>query len=136
MLDAGGNAADACVAMAAVLGVLAPMMTGPGGDAFLQWFDASTGAVRALEGAGAAGSLATGGEAPERGPESITVPGAVRLWADAAAELGRLPLATLLEPARESAERGFAAGEVVSRLWQEGEVPDALQPRPRSGEIV
>src|SRR4051794_35036122 len=91
MLDAGGTAADACIAMAAVLGVVAPMMTGPGGDAFLQWFDARTGAVRALEGAGAAGSLAAGREAPTRGPEAITVPRAVRLWADAAERRRRPP---------------------------------------------
>lgn len=134
MLDAGGNAADACVAMAAVLGVVAPMMTGPGGDAFLQWFDAATGEVRALEGAGAAGSLATGEVAPSRGPESITVPGAVRLWADAAEQLGRLGLSTLLAPARELAERGFAAGEVVSRLWEEA--GPILAPVPRAGELV
>jgi gamma-glutamyltranspeptidase/glutathione hydrolase len=137
ILEAGGNAADACVAMAAVLGVVAPMMTGPGGDAFLQWFDAQTGAVRALEGAGAAGSRATGREAPTRGPESITVPGAVRLWADAAAQLGRLPLATLLAPARELAESGFAAGEVVSRMWTEAAAAFAPGGRaPRPGEIV
>ena len=59
MLDAGGTAADACVAMAAAMAVLSPMMTGPGGDAFLLWRDAATGAVRALEGAGAAGRRAT-----------------------------------------------------------------------------
>jgi len=144
MLDAGGNAADACVAMAAVLAVVAPMMTGPGGDAFVQYFDASTGTVRALEGAGAAGSLADGREAPTRGPESITVPGAVRLWADAAEQLGRLPLATMLAPARELAERGFSAGDVVARLWAEAEpvlaadpaAAAAFLPAPRPGELV
>jgi gamma-glutamyltranspeptidase/glutathione hydrolase len=134
VLDAGGNAADACVAMAAVLAVVAPMMTGPGGDAFLQFYEAGTGRVRALEGAGAAGSLATGREAPLRGPESITVPGAVRLWADAAAELGRLPLATLLAPARELADGGFAAGEVVARLWQEA--GPVLAPPPKAADLV
>ena len=145
VLDAGGNAADACVAMAAVLAVVAPMMTGPGGDAFLQFFDAATGEVRGLEGAGAAGSLAPGRSTmPARGPETITVPGAVRLWADAAAGLGRLPLARLLDPARELAERGFAAREVDSRLWQEAEpvlaadpaAAAAFLPAPRAGEVV
>ena len=55
MLDAGGTAADACVAMAAAMAVLSPMMTGPGGDAFLLHREAATGRVRALEGAGRAG---------------------------------------------------------------------------------
>ena len=34
ILDAGGTAADACVAMAAAMAVLSPMQTGMGGDAF------------------------------------------------------------------------------------------------------
>jgi gamma-glutamyltranspeptidase / glutathione hydrolase len=152
MLDAGGTAADACVAMAAMLAVVAPMMTGPGGDAFLQYYDAATGSVRALEGAGAAGGGATlaamralgHDDMPAYGPATITVPGAVRLWADAAAELGRLPLADLLAPARELAEEGFAAGEVVARLWREAEAPlgtdeaaaAAFLPAPRAGERV
>ena len=84
---------------------------------------------------------------PARGPASITVPGAVRLWADAAAELGRLPLARLLEPARELAERGFAAGDVVARMWAEEVDVLAADPAaaaaflpggraPRAGELV
>ena len=43
MLDAGGTAADACVAMAAVQAVVSPMMTGPGGDAFLLYRDLDDG---------------------------------------------------------------------------------------------
>src|SRR3712207_7855613 len=40
VLDAGGTAADACVAMAACMAVLSPMQTGLGGDAFLPFFEA------------------------------------------------------------------------------------------------
>jgi gamma-glutamyltranspeptidase / glutathione hydrolase len=151
-LDAGGNAVDACVAAAGVMAVVAPMMTGPGGDAFLLDFDAATGQVRGLEGAGAAGRGASieavralGHERmPARGPEGITVPGAVRLWEDATTALGRLPLAELLAPARELAERGFPAGEVVSRMWREAEPvleadpasAEAFLPAPHPGELV
>ena len=89
MLDAGGTAADACVAMAAAMAVLSPMMTGPGGDAFLLYRDAATGRVRGLEGAGRAGRGATveamrargHADMPARGGETVTVPGAVALWA-------------------------------------------------------
>ena len=42
-LDEGGNAADACVAMAAAMAVLAPMTTGMGGDAFLLFYESETG---------------------------------------------------------------------------------------------
>jgi len=155
MLDAGGTAADACVAMAAAMAVLSPMMTGPGGDAFLLWRDAATGAVRALEGAGAAGRRATveavralGHDTmPARGGVPVTVPGAVALWGEAADELGRLGLATLLEPARELAERGFPVAPVSARMWREEEatlradeaaaaafLPDGRA--PRAGELV
>src|SRR5215210_6206754 len=101
VLDEGGNAADACVAMAALMAVLAPMATGMGGDAFLLFFDAASGRVL--------------------GALTVTVPGAVRLWEDAAERLGRLSLSRLLEPAREAAEGGYPVSEVVARYWEAGE---------------
>ena len=155
MLDAGGTAADACVAMAAVMAVVSPMMTGPGGDAFLLYRDEATGRVRALEGAGRAGRAATveamhargHADMPARGGEPITVPGAVDLWGVAAAELGRLGLAALLAPAREIAERGFPVAAVSARMWQAEEATlradaaaaEAFLPggrAPREGELV
>src|SRR3712207_326743 len=50
VLDAGGNAADACVAMAACMAALAPMATGMGGDAFLLFYEAETGRVLGANG--------------------------------------------------------------------------------------
>src|SRR3712207_4279442 len=100
-LDAGGNAADACVAMAAAMAVLAPMSTGMGGDAFLLFYEAETGRVLGADGSGRAPRAATVqklrerglSEMPERGGPPITVPGSVRLWEDTASSLGNLPLA-------------------------------------------
>ncbi len=54
-LDDEGNTADACVAMAASMAVLAPMATSMGGDAFLLFYDAGT---RRVLGAGGAGHAA------------------------------------------------------------------------------
>ncbi len=154
ILDAGGTAADACVAMAAAMAVLAPMTTGMGGDAFLLYYDASTGRVLGANGSGAAPQSATieklrdrgVSEIPERGGMPITVPGAVRLWEDAAKSLGRLPLAELLAPAHAFAEEGQPVAEVVARYWEVAEsllreneaasktfLPDGRAPRP--GEI-
>jgi gamma-glutamyltranspeptidase / glutathione hydrolase len=128
-LDAGGNAVDSCVAMAAAMAVLAPMQTGMGGDAFLLFYEATTGRVLGADGSGRASrsvsieKLRERGltEMPERGALTVTVPGAVRLWEDAANTLGKLPLARLLEPAWECAEGGIPVAEVVARYWKTGE---------------
>ncbi len=83
---------------------------------------------------------------PERGGVTVTVPGAVRLWEDAAKHLGRLSLARLLEPARKAAEEGYPVPEVVAHYWETAEalirkneaaqvtfLPDGRTPQP--GEI-
>ena len=129
VLDEGGTAADACVAMAAAMAVVGPMATGMGGDAFLLFYEAETGRVIGANGSGAAPKAATieklreagFDEMPERGGPPITVPGGVRLWEDAANTLGNLPLARLLEPAYELAENGFPVSEVFARYWEAGE---------------
>ncbi|MBA3951437.1 MAG: gamma-glutamyltransferase family protein [Rubrobacter sp.] len=126
VLDEGGTAADACVAMAAAMAVVGPMATGMGGDAFLLFYEAASGRVIGANGSGVAPTAATTeklrgagfDEMPERGGPPITVPGAVRLWQDAANSLGNLPLARLLEPAYELAENGFPVSEVFARYWE------------------
>jgi gamma-glutamyltranspeptidase / glutathione hydrolase len=129
VLDDGGTAADACVAMAAAMAVLSPMQTGMGGDAFLLFYEAETGRVSGIDGSGRAPDAVTVEklldlglrEMPERGSLTVTVPGAVRLWEDAANRYGRKPLARLLEPAWELAENGHPVAEVVARYWEEHE---------------
>ncbi|HKH11586.1 MAG TPA: gamma-glutamyltransferase [Rubrobacter sp.] len=129
VLDEGGTAADACVAMAAAMAVVGPMATGMGGDAFLLFYEAASGRVLGANGSGGAPKGATieklrgvgYGEMPERGGPPITVPGAVRLWEDAADAFGNLPLARLLEPAYELAENGFPVSEVFARYWEVAE---------------
>src|SRR5947208_8550083 len=80
MLERGGNAADAALAAAAVLCVTEPMSTGIGGDAF-----ALVRRGDEIVGLDAAGPAPAGADpdAPveERGPRSVTVPGAVAGWA-------------------------------------------------------
>src|ERR687890_2563308 len=59
VLDEGGTAADACVAMAAAMAVVGPMATGMGGDAFLLFYEAASGRVLGANGSGGAPKAAT-----------------------------------------------------------------------------
>jgi gamma-glutamyltranspeptidase/glutathione hydrolase len=115
VLRRGGNAIDAAITMAGVLTVTRPHMNGPGGDAFMIYYDAKTKQVYALNAAGRAGSKATPAffagrnlkEVPTSGILSVSVPGAVQAWADALQRFGTIPLSKALEPAIAYAERGF-----------------------------
>ncbi|MGC8592365.1 gamma-glutamyltransferase family protein [Acidithiobacillus sp.] len=88
VLDNGGNAIEAAIAIAATLSVVYPHMTGLGGDAF--WLIGNAdGSVLGLDGAGTAAQmadpeyyLAAGRQRiPERGPLAAnTVAGAVSTW--------------------------------------------------------
>jgi gamma-glutamyltranspeptidase len=119
VLEAGGNAIEAMVAMAATIAVVYPHMNGIGGDGFWLVREPS-GKIHALAACGASGSLATLeryralelSEIPARGPHAaLTVPGAVGGWAGilelARALGGRLPLADLLSNAIGHAKTGI-----------------------------
>lgn len=115
VLQEGGNAVDAALAMAGVLAVVRPHMNGVGGDAFVLVYEAATKKVYALNGSGRAGALATPEffrsqgleEIPSTGPLSVSVPGAVAAWVDVHERFGTLPFARLLEPAIGYARDGF-----------------------------
>jgi gamma-glutamyltranspeptidase/glutathione hydrolase len=123
VLRRGGNAIDAAITMAAVLSVVRPHMNGVGGDAFMLIRDARTGRVRALNGSGRAGSRATPelfrehalDRVPSSGILTVTVPGAVRAWADALSEAGTITLAQALAPAIRYADEGFPVSTVLAQ---------------------
>ncbi len=128
-LAAGGHAVDAAIATNAVLGVVMPNGCGLGGDAFWLVWDEAAGEEAALNGSGRApGGLSAAGlrdagldRVPLRGPLSITVPGAVRSWADAHRRWGRLSRDAVLGPAIEQAHAGFPAWDgligAIEALW-------------------
>jgi gamma-glutamyltranspeptidase/glutathione hydrolase len=139
ILRAGGNAADAAVAVAAALNVAEPVSTGIGGDCFALFYDAQTRVVTALNGSGRAPAALTidrlRGEQlvplPPFHAHAITVPGACAGWFDLIARHGTLPMAQILAPAIELAERGVAIGEVTAHVWATG-----LEGRPGAANFA
>src|SRR5574341_2050649 len=115
VLKAGGTAADAAVAVNAVLAVTQPNMCGLGGDLFCLYYEAATRRVHFLNGSGRSGSRAGLDELRRRGmdrlpvigPPTVSVPGCVRAWAMLLERFGTRPLDGLLASATRYAERGF-----------------------------
>lgn len=115
MLEQGGNAFDAAVAVSACLAVVYPHMTGLGGDSFWLTYHHSDGEVRAYNASGRSGYrvnrevYAGRTEIPNRGVLSaVTVPGMADGWDAIVREYGRLTLGQVLAPAIEYASKGFA----------------------------
>lgn len=122
ILRAGGSAVDAAIATNAALAVVAGYACGLGGDAFWLVWQPREARLAALNGSGRAPAAADAAalrarglrRLPRRGPLAVTVPGAVRSWADAHARFGRLSIERLLDPAIELAAEGFAADEAFA----------------------
>jgi len=123
MLQRGGNAVDAVIAAAAAITVVEPVSNGLGSDAFSILWDGQQ-----LHGLNASGrspeawntdyfNRQHNGSMPERGVDSITVPGAVSAWGELHAKFARLPLSDLLAPAIELAEKGYSVSPAVQRKW-------------------
>jgi gamma-glutamyltranspeptidase/glutathione hydrolase len=134
VLERGGNAADAALAAAAALCVAEPMSTGIGGDAFAIVWDGER--LHGLDAAGPAPRSASPlTPVEERGPRSVTVPGAVAGWAALADRFGRLGLDSCLADAIDAGERGVAIGSATARRWAEDGGPTELGRPPRVGQV-
>ncbi|MGB7299077.1 MAG: gamma-glutamyltransferase family protein [Burkholderiaceae bacterium] len=123
ILRSGGNAIDATIAAAAAIAMTEPVSNGLGSDAFAIVWDGQQ-----LHGLNASGVAPAAwdkayfnkrhGEAiPLRGVDTVTVPGAVAGWAALHEKFGRLPMADILAPAIELAEKGYAVAPMVQRKW-------------------
>ena len=126
MLQRGGNAVDAAIAAAAAMTIVEPVSNGLGSDAFCLLWDGHE--LHGLNASGRAPQAWTpeyfarkyGGDAkspPQRGWDSVTVPGAVASWVALHRRFGKLPFADLLAPAMGIAERGYAVPVVVQQKW-------------------
>jgi gamma-glutamyltranspeptidase/glutathione hydrolase len=134
VLEAGGDAVDAAIAVQAVLGLVEPQSSGIGGGAFMLRYDASTGEVTVYDGretapAGADETLFLDGagepldflEAWVSG-KSVGTPGVIAMLAMAHDEHGALPWASGFDAAIAHAETGFAIAprlaEAIDRIRQ------------------
>src|SRR5262249_21205111 len=126
LLRRGGNAGDAAVCAAAVLGVVEPFSTGIGGDCFMLIWQAAERQLYGLNGSGRAPAALSLSTLHDRGLEhmpyhgmlSVTVPGAVAAWSDALQRFGSLPLAAVLQPAIDYARDGFPVSEIIAHQWE------------------
>jgi gamma-glutamyltranspeptidase/glutathione hydrolase len=128
VLRAGGTAADAAVAAAALLAVIEPQSTGIGGDGFGLYQKSGQGEIVAYNGSGRAPKAATAEwyldngmtAIPLTSPHSVTVPGVVDLWATILRDHGTFGLDRLLQPAIDAAENGYVVAPRIAFDWKNG----------------
>ncbi|MFY7940109.1 MAG: gamma-glutamyltransferase family protein [Burkholderiaceae bacterium] len=152
MLLQGGNAVDAAIATAAAMTILEPVSNGLGSDSFCILWDGQQ-----LHGLNASGRAPQGwtphyfkkkygtdsASPPQRGWDSVTVPGAVSSWVALSERFGKLPFADLMQPAIEIAERGYAVPFIIQQKWAAAEpllrdlpgFAQALLPKGRAPEV-
>ena len=130
ILRAGGNAADAAVAVAAALNMTEPASTGIGGDMFCLHYDAKTKKVDSMNGSGRSPGKVTleqlrkdlglkdgkSGRIPMSSVYSVTVPGAAAGWIDTIERFGsgKFSMEDILMPAIELGEEGFPVSELAA----------------------
>ena len=130
VLKAGGNAIDAAIATNAALGLMEPTGCGIGGDLFAIVWSAKEQKLYGLNASGRS-PLGLSYEAmkaeldklgvetiPSRGMLPISVPGTVDGWYELHEKFGRMPMAEILAPAIDYAEKGFPLTELIAYYWK------------------
>jgi len=143
VLKAGGNAADAAIATAAMLNVVEPISTGIGGDCFALYWDAKTKSISALNGSGrsAAGASIDDvrslgySEMPTFTGHTVSVPGTVAGWSDLLQRHGRMTLSDVLQAAIWTAENGYPVSEIIATGWATQEQKLRRDPAWQSGDL-
>ena len=144
ILEAGGNAFDAAIAVSAALAVVEPYSSGLGGGGFWLLHRASDGRQVMIDGRERAPLAAqrdlyldkSGDVVPGlsmNGPLAAAVPGEPAALVYLASHYGRLPLAKSLAPAIRLAAEGFAVDERYRRLARFR--LDVLQRYPAAADI-
>jgi gamma-glutamyltranspeptidase/glutathione hydrolase len=130
ILDEGGNAFDAAVAVSAMLTVVASQSTGIGGGGFFLLHREPDGMEVMIDGREVAPQAATATmfqdkkgvaipKASLEGAKAAAIPGLPAAWQHVAQKYGSKPLARLLAPAIRVAREGFAIEEPKARMLAE-----------------
>jgi gamma-glutamyltranspeptidase/glutathione hydrolase len=145
ILKQGGDAADAAVAAAAMLGLTEPESAGIGGDMEAIYYSANNHRLYGLNAAGWAPASATPRfyrhkglkSVPPYGVFSATVPGAVDGWSRFIRRFGRMSLARVLQPSIETASQGFGLTERIRGDWEsyDGFYVHMLRKDPESNKV-
>ena len=125
ILESGGNAMDAAIAAAVLLGICEPQMTGIGGDCFVLFTPPGENRVLAMNGSGRAPAAlnaenirAQGHETmPVYSPDAVTIPGAIDAFCRLSNDWGRFDLAQTLAPAIHYAENGVPVAARTALDW-------------------
>ncbi len=148
ILDGGGTAADAAVAVAAALQVTQACSTGLGGDVFWLYYDAGAGRIYGANGSGCSPAALTleiaretalnaREETPNHGDKghgcfegrlrlprfhahTVTVPGAPAAWQALLERFGVLSRAQVVAPAIALATNGFPVAPLTAGWWHRG----------------
>lgn len=141
IMQRGGNAFDAAIAVAAAEGVVLPMKCGLGGDAFVLAHCAKRAELLGFNGSGVAASGASQSyytnrghkKMPLDGVHSVSVPGALGVYEALWQRYGSLPWEDLWQPAIDLAARGVAITEYIHHRIAER--ADALARYPYSAAM-
>ena len=119
ILEKGGTAFDAAIAVASTLNVVEPMMSGMGGYGTIMTYDVKTNSTKFLNASGRFPvntntdlmRAPTEGFMQNRvGPKSISTPGNLNAWADMHEKFGTMEWKILFNSAIGHAENGFQIG--------------------------
>jgi len=140
MLEAGGTAVDAAIAVQAVLTLVEPQSSGIGGGAFMLHYDSASASVQAYDGRETAPAaietdhfLTDAGTPMDfldavPGGQAVGVPGALRMLEMAHQAHGALPWQTLFQPAIRLAEGGFVVTPRLAEMLRIDLPLDAFEP--------
>jgi len=142
VLNRGGSAVDAAIAVQAMLSLVEPQSSGVGGGAFMTYLDGRTAKITVYDGREVAPAQATPGMFLDANGKPLPfdtavvsgratgIPGAVKMLGLAHDEHGKLAWSTLFADAERTADEGFTVSPRLSRMihadYAENRQPDVI----------